>query len=88
MYDPSFEAPSYPIGGRLCLVNGTKYDWGSLGADATVVAIENNEITYTGSLGTDFANSVSSALTIPDQYTLFVLEAPEVGPVVVKRGGV
>lgn len=87
-YDVNFPTPNYPVGGRLCLVNGTKYDWGSLGADATIVAIKNNEITYTGSLGTEFADGISSALTVPDQYTLFVLEAPEVGPVIVKHDGV
>lgn len=82
--DSTFATPAYPIGGKLCLVNGNKYDWGALGL-ATLKKIHNNVIEYEGELGfsTIFANSDFSM----DSYTLFVIEAPDVGAVKVREGG-
>lgn len=80
----SFATPAYPVGGKLCLVNGNKYDWGSLGS-ATIAAIHNNVIEYEGDLGFDTI-SVPSEFSM-DSCTLFVIEAPDVGAVKVREGG-
>lgn len=81
-YDVSFKTPDYPIGGRLCLVNNVKFDWGADGS-ATISAISGNVISYEGDLGFDTINEVADLEV--DDYTLFVIEAPEVGVVDVRN---
>ena len=83
--DTAFTTPEYPVGGRLCLVNGTKYDHGSLGLTATIKNVYHNVIEFDGEIG--FAE-LSTSDEVTNQYTLFVIEAPNIGTVTVRQGAV
>lgn len=84
--DPSFPTPDYPIGGGLSVVNGSKYDYGSEYSSAKVAAVEHNVITYEGDIGFTEISEVAEENRSIDDYTLFVIEAPQVGLVAVRSG--
>lgn len=83
--DTAFITPEYPVGGRLCLVNGPKYDYGSLGANATIKNVYHNVIEFDGDIG---FKELSTSETATNQYTLFVIEAPNIGTVTVRQGAI
>lgn len=84
--DTNFEAPTYEAGNRICITNGAKYDYNDTTNTAKVVSVTNNIITYEGNIGfTSIATEDIEGLSI-DDYSLFVIEQPDVGIVEVRQG--
>jgi hypothetical protein len=81
--DPDFETPDYQSGGRICIVNGSKYDYGTYGVDATVVSVDHNILTYEGNIGftaSKLPTELGDDLDI-DDFTIFVIDNPMTGAV-------
>ena len=83
--DETFETPAYSKGDRLCLVNGSKYEYGAL-STAQVDSVSNNVITYTGDIGFTTISEIAAENRNIDDYTLFTIDHPTVGDVVVREG--
>ncbi len=84
--DASFESPKYVAGDRICIVNGSKFDHGAGDVTATVASVDHNVITYSGKIGFSSISAVAEPFDV-DDFTLFVIEHPDVGPAVVRIGG-
>ena len=84
--DTEFETPAYEVGGRICITNVAKFDYNETTNTAKVVSATNNVITYEGELGfTTITEEPIEGLSI-DDYSVFVIEQPDVGITQVRRG--
>lgn len=71
--------------GKICLVNGGKYDYGSAGCSATIESVENNVITYTGDIGFNAIRIVDSNDLSIDDYTFYIMDQPWNGEIQVRN---